>query len=278
MAAKISEVLRRSIMREKKYDPLDQTMKFVDRKNELDPMDSDEDEDSLRAEMSCGHAVSPESLAHWCRSQLDEGNYEFRCPALVEGTKQCNKVWTYQEVRRLADLSPEEMQHFEVTMARLTVQQYSENQPCPQCKTIVTRMDLSNLCVQCPICTADKGQVYLFCWQCMKPWKGRAPRSKRCNNKGCVNKDLELLRTCKLVSLPQVQGADSCPSIRACPTCGLRVEHNQEYCKNLHCPRCKISFCFICLKLKSECKGTPYKMCPDGVAPRQTAIPKWKRK
>lgn len=27
---------------------------------------------SLRAEMSCGHAVTPESLTGWCRSLLDQ--------------------------------------------------------------------------------------------------------------------------------------------------------------------------------------------------------------
>uniref|UniRef100_A0A671UYB7 Uncharacterized protein n=1 Tax=Sparus aurata TaxID=8175 RepID=A0A671UYB7_SPAAU len=112
----------------KKYDPLDTTLKFVNRKDDLDPLFSEEDDDSLRAEMSCGHAVTPDSLTQWCRSQLDEGHYKFRCPAVLEGTKLCNKLWSYQEVRRLADLSVEEMQHFEETMARLAAAEYCEFQ------------------------------------------------------------------------------------------------------------------------------------------------------
>lgn len=48
---------------------------------------------------------------------------------MVEGTKLCNKLWSYQEVRRLADLSVEEMQHFEETMARLSAAEYCEFQP-----------------------------------------------------------------------------------------------------------------------------------------------------
>lgn len=47
---------------------------------------------------------------------------------MLEGTKLCNKLWSYQEVRRLADLSVEEMQHFEETMARLAAAEYCEFQ------------------------------------------------------------------------------------------------------------------------------------------------------
>ncbi|XP_040887040.1 uncharacterized protein DDB_G0292642-like isoform X3 [Toxotes jaculatrix] len=269
---------------EKHYDPLDKTLTFVDRKDDLDPLFSEDGDGVLKAQMSCGHAVTPESLTQWCRSQLDEGNYRFRCPAVVEGTKLCNKQWPYQEVRRLADLSVEEMQHFEDTVARLAAAEYCEIQPvsgpCPQCKTNVERKDLSNLCVKCTICTADQKKTCQFCWQCHKPWKGKGPRSDRCDNDGCINRDLELLQTCKTIILPEVEGVTSCPSVRVCPTCGMKVEHSQQYCKNITCPRCQVEFCFVCLKLKRECSKTssPYKICPSGVAPRQTSIPVWNRK
>ncbi|XP_061566832.1 uncharacterized protein DDB_G0292642-like isoform X2 [Cololabis saira] len=263
---------------EKKYDPRDATLKFVNKGDDLDPVSSDFV--SLRAEMSCGHAVTPDSLTQWCRCLLDEGNYTFRCPALVEGTKQCNKVWSYQEIRRLADLTVEEMEHFEESMARLALSEYCDSQPCPQCKTQVERKDLSNLCVQCIICTDKQKASYQFCWQCHMKWKGPGPRSDRCGNDGCMNKDLLLLQTCKTISLPEVEGATGVPSVRACPVCGMKVEHNQQHCKNVICPRCKNEFCFLCLKLKLQCCQTssPYKVCPSGVAPRQTAIPVWKKK
>ncbi|KAK1890312.1 Translation termination inhibitor protein ITT1 [Dissostichus eleginoides] len=142
------------------------------------------------------------------------------------------------------------------------------------------RKDLSNLCVQCSICTADLKKTYQFCWQCMRKWKGPGPRSDRCGNDGCMNGDLQLLQTCKTLSLPAVEGVADCPSVRVCPTCGMKVEHSQQYCKNIDCPRCHVAFCFVCLKLKSECCKTssPYKICPSGVAPRQTAIPVWQKK
>uniref|UniRef100_A0A3P8T8V9 RING-type domain-containing protein n=1 Tax=Amphiprion percula TaxID=161767 RepID=A0A3P8T8V9_AMPPE len=254
----------------KGYDPLDTTLKFVTRRDDLDPI----------SEMSCSHAVTPESLTQWCRNLLDQGHYTFKCPALVEGTTRCNKAWSYQEVRRLADLSVEEMQHFEDNMARMAAARHCEFQPCPQCKTNMERKDLSNLCVICIICTADQGGTYQFCWQCQKPWKGSAPRSDRCGNDDCINRDLQLLQTCKSIDLPEVAGVTSCPSIRFCPKCGMKIEHSRQNCKNVICPRCHKEFCFVCLKLTRQCCKTssPFRICPGGVAPRQTSIPVWQRK
>ncbi|XP_026208138.1 probable E3 ubiquitin-protein ligase ARI7 isoform X2 [Anabas testudineus] len=266
---------------EKRYDPGDTTLKFVNRPDDLDPLPPDEGDQCLRAEMSCGHAVTPESLTGWCRSLLDQGQYKFKCPALKKDTLQkCEEVWSYQEVRRLAVLTAEEMQYFEESMARLAAAEYCDFKSCPGCKTFVEREDLTNLNVQCTICTADNKKPYNFCWQCMMQWKGPAPRSERCDNDSCINHDLELLKNCRDTALPQVQGVDKCPSIRACPTCGQRVEHDKTGCKNIICPRCQVEFCFVCLKLTPECLKTSsyFIPCSDGVAPRQTSIPVWHRR
>ncbi|XP_020347043.1 probable E3 ubiquitin-protein ligase RNF144A-A [Oncorhynchus kisutch] len=263
---------------EKRYDPGDSTLKFVNRQDDLDPLD--DDTETLKAEMSCGHAVTPESLTGWCRSLLDQSQFKFLCPALEDGTfVKCGAEWSYQEVRRLAVLTTEEMEHFEKTMAALAAATYCEYKSCPVCETFVEREDLTNLSVLCTVCTADKGQRYEFCWQCLKQWKGPAPRSDRCDNDGCINQDLELLKNCETTSLPQVAGVTDCPSIRACPTCGQRVEHDKTGCKNILCPRCNKEFCFVCLKLKEECLETSsyFTACSAGVAPRQTSIPTWNR-
>ncbi|KAL0970198.1 hypothetical protein UPYG_G00238630 [Umbra pygmaea] len=265
---------------EKSYDPDDRTLTFVKSPDDLDPLDDDY-HNSLRAVMSCGHAVSPESLTSWCRSLLDQGQYKFTCPALKNDSRQkCGAELSYQEVRRVAALTSEEMEHFEKTMAASAAAKYFENKSCPRCKTSVARQTLSNLNVHCTVCTADSGQRYEFCWQCLKQWKGPAPRSDHCANDGCTNLDLELLKTCKTITLPQVKGVDGCPSIRACPTCGQCVEHDKTGCKNVICPRCHREFCFVCLKLKRECLKTssPFIACSAGVALRQTSIPAWHRK
>ncbi|XP_032439414.1 probable E3 ubiquitin-protein ligase ARI7 [Xiphophorus hellerii] len=265
---------------EKRYDRRDTTLKFVNRPDALDPMPPDEGDQGLRAEMSCGHAVTPQSLTGWCRSLLDQGQYKFKCPALKDGTHhKCDALWSYQEVRRLAVLTAAEMQHFEENMARLAATEYCDFKTCPGCSSYIEREDLTNLCVQCLVCTADKNEQVQFCWQCLMPWKGPAPRSDRCDNNGCINHDLELLRTCKTTSFLEVVGVVGCPSIRACPTCGHKVEHDKTGCKNIICPRCQVEFCFVCLELTPDCLETSdyFSPCSAGVAPRQTSIPVWHR-
>ncbi|KAI9543278.1 hypothetical protein NQZ68_011927 [Dissostichus eleginoides] len=257
---------------EKRYDPTDTTLKFVNKPDVLDAYPPEE----LCAEMSCGHAVTPQSFTAWCRSLLDQGQYKFKCPDRTDGIK-CGKDWPYQEVRRLALLTAEEMAYFEENIARLAATEYCEFKRCPGCETYVEREDQSNLSVRCTICMDEKKKVYEFCWQCLNEWKGRRPRSDRCGNDGCINAVLELLKICKTTALSQVQGVTACPSIRACPTCGQKVEHDTLGCKNIICPRCQVEFCFVCLKLTPECleTSTHFKACSAGVAPRQTSIPVW---
>lgn len=261
---------------EKSFDPLDRTLTLVDAKDDLDPFSFEDG--VLKAQLSCGHVVSPESLTESCRVQLDEGNYKFKCSAMVDD-RLCNQALSYREVRRLADLTVEEMQYFEENIARLAAAAYSDIQRCPKCKTNIERRDMANLCVLCSVCSAGQEESYLFCWQCLKPWTGPAPRSDRCANPECTNYELQLLQTCTLTDLPQVRGAEAVPSIRACPTCGQRVEHDKTGCKNVICPRCQIEFCFVCLKLTPVCLQTSsyFIPCSAGVAPRQTSIPVWRR-
>ncbi|KPP67366.1 putative E3 ubiquitin-protein ligase RNF144A-A [Scleropages formosus] len=261
---------------EKRYDPGDSTLKFVTRPDDIT---LDDDPNTLRAEMSCGHAVTPQSLTAWCRSLLDQGQYKFLCPALKEGTvKKCGALWSYQEVRKLAVLTADEQKHFEEAMAALAAAEFCEYKSCPGCLSVVEREDHMNLDVRCTICSAEMGQVYEFCWQCLKQWKGPGPRSDRCENDGCTNKDLELLKKCPMITLPEVMNVQ-CPAIRACPTCGLLVEHDKTGCKNIICSRCQKEFCFVCLKLTPNCLKTSsyFELCSDGVAPRQTSIPCWNR-
>ncbi|XP_072232514.1 uncharacterized protein [Leuresthes tenuis] len=258
-----------STKREKCYDPRDPTLTFVDAEDDLDFLC--EGFASLRAQMSCGHAVTPTSLTKWCLKQLEDGESRFVC-----GQFGCGAEWSYAEVCKMALLTPEEKKHFERTMALNA----TDSRSCPGCKSSVARQILFNLSVRCKVCTAKRGRAYDFCWQCMREWKGPQPRSDRCENDGCSDLSLQTLRTCPDIVFQSVTDVTGCPSMRACPTCGSLLEHSSIECKNVVCPRCKVQFCFVCLKTTRKClkTSTEFEPCSRGVAPRQTFIPVWQKK
>ncbi|KAG7330261.1 hypothetical protein KOW79_006483 [Hemibagrus wyckioides] len=209
---------------EKRHDPNDTTLRFVDRPDDIL---LDDDPNTQRIEMPCGHAVTPQSLTAYCRSLLDQGQYKFLCPALKNGTNnKCGAEWKYVEVRRIALLTEEEQNHFEKTMAELAAAMYCEYNSCPGCSSYIERQKLTNLCVRCTICTAESGKCYEFCWQCLKTWKGPAPRSDKCENDSCVNLKLEKLLKCKDTILPEL----SITTVRALQCLGEDIAR-PKYCK-----------------------------------------------
>ncbi|XP_071315077.1 potential E3 ubiquitin-protein ligase ariadne-2-like [Trachinotus anak] len=258
---------------EKCYDPGDPTLRFVDTEDELDFLC--EGFTSRRALMSCGHAVTPTSLTNWCRRLLDQGKSRFTC-----GQSGCTVEWPYTEVRKMALLTPGEREYFEKTLASNARKFILDTKFCPGCRSSLQRKKASNLRVRCSVCTATNGRSYEFCWQCLREWKGPYPRADRCENDGCCNESLKTLKNCPDIVFETVMGVTGCPSIRACPTCGSLVEHSRRKCKSIVCPRCRIKFCFVCLKLTKKCLETSdyFIHCSSGVAPRQTSIPVWGRK
>ncbi|GCB61250.1 uncharacterized protein [Scyliorhinus torazame] len=259
------------------FDPTTTPLVFVNRRDEIT---GDDDPTVLRVEMSCGHAVDPKSLTAWCRSLMDQNHFTFHCPAAKENnTQMCNKIWSYLEVRRHALLDDEEQQYFEERVSTLAAAKYCEYKWCPGCGSCVERKNLTSLHVRCTICQAEKGKNYEFCWQCMKQWKGKAQRSDRCDNEGCTNIQLETLRNCdaKVITYGNC-GIQDCPKIRACPTCGMLIEH-KDMCKYVICTKCRVEFCFACLETKKNCSRSSGSSaaCAKPVAPKQTAIPVWNR-
>ncbi|KAM9663899.1 E3 ubiquitin-protein ligase ARIH2-like [Trichechus inunguis] len=250
-------------------------LKFVEGKDEIT---GDEYDGLQRVEMSCGHAVDQGSLTAWCRSLMDQGYFKLCCPADVNGEK-CGAQWSYPEVRRCAVLSNEEQHQFEQKLALLAARLYCDFKECPRCKSLVERKELSTVRVLCTICTSTLGAGYEFCWQCLQSWKGTGTPPDHCANVGCQDPNLEVLASCATKDLP---GSEilACPSIRACPTCGLLIEH-KEKCKYVMCSRCHVEFCFACLELAQACQATRagawFKCCAKPLAPRQTHIPVWSR-
>ncbi|XP_026208889.1 potential E3 ubiquitin-protein ligase ariadne-1-like isoform X2 [Anabas testudineus] len=249
---------------EKCYDPQDSTLTFVDREDDLDFLY--EEFSSRRALMSCGHAVTPTSLTKWCLRLLEGGESRFVC-----GQSGCNVEWSYEEVCKMALLTPVEKKLFEKAMASNAARGNDNNKSCPGCTSPVARTNQSDLRVRCTVCSANKRLSYDFCWQCLREWKGPAPRSDHCDNDGCTNESLKTLTTCPEITFKSRAKVTGCPSIRACPTCGILLQHDNIMCEKVQCPRCKNKFCFVCLK------PTCFSWC-SRVAPRQTSIPVWQKK
>lgn len=216
--------------------------------------------------MSCGHTVTPTTLTQWCQRQLDEDKTRLVCGC-------CNAVWSFGEVCKMALLTQEQKKTFENKLFRNVVFKEEKAKLCPGCSSYVMREDSQNLRVQCPQCSYDKGVDYEFCWQCMREWKGQGIRTVHCDNSGCINEPLKTLKTCPEIKFEKVKGVSNCPSVRACPTCGKLLEHNGAGCKNITCPDCEVEFCFVCLKITTECLRTSNYFIPCVLAPRQTTIP-----
>ncbi|XP_077087025.1 E3 ubiquitin-protein ligase RNF19A-like [Siphateles boraxobius] len=229
---------------------------YVHRPNDIDK--SDNDPSISRAKLSCGHVTSAKTLVESCTVQLKNGQVELKCPI-------CMKVWPYGEVRTL--LTHKEQLYFKDTLRENAAKKKIDIKGCPECGSFVERKHSSNLCVQCVFCTVKTGKTHEFCWQCGRNWKGPRPRTDKCDNLGCSDSDLNMLRDCKMITLTFCEDKPvQCPSIRACPDCGMLIEHTGVGCKSMACCNCTRSFCFVCLKSPNGC-------CTAGAAPRQTSIP-----
>uniref|UniRef100_A0A3Q2PQP2 RING-type domain-containing protein n=1 Tax=Fundulus heteroclitus TaxID=8078 RepID=A0A3Q2PQP2_FUNHE len=228
--------LNKSTPQRKCYDPKDPSLKFVDREDDLDFLC--EDFASPRAEMSCGHAVTPTSLTNWCLKLLEDGKNSFVC-----GASGCNAVWPYEEVCKMALLTTEEMK---VCFIK-----------CPGCKSPVARQNEFNLCVSCKTCTEKGGRLYEFCWQCQREWKGPKPRLDRCENDGITG--CPSIRACPTCGSLLEHKRNHCKHL-TCPQCKIKF-----------CFVCLKTFA-ECSKTSGI--SAP---CSSGVAPRQTFIPVWSK-
>ena len=261
--------------RYKVHDKSDVTLKFTDKPDAI--LGTSDPDDPKRVEMSCGHAVDPNSLTAWCRSLLDKHEYEFHCPAITgnDKLKQCKKVWEYAEVRRMALLNDEERKYFESKMSEYAASQYCDMKECPKCRSFIERIDLENLRVTCSVCKEKNKSCPDFCWNCLENWSGEMKSAFQCGNPKCEHPKLPSVRDCDMFTLNGKQ----VPTRRACPTCGTVVEHDQTGCKFIICPRCNKEFCFMCLEFQEECLKTApsswYKDCKKPVAAKQTSIPVW---
>ena len=223
--------------------------------------------DGENVKMPCGHTISPEGLIDYSWNEICVNRKsEVRCCL-------CNKVWDVDKIVRYGGATPEEMAKMQECISSNICQSDPKISECPRCHNFCERLNESDRCVVCRICTKIKGKAYNFCWDCKREWIG-SPYSNKCGSDQCNAQEiLEKLKTCPEVGMGYLKGV-KVPSIRACPTCGSLIEHGGQ-CKHMKCTACSKQFCFVCLRIRvgeSWPCGRYNTAC--SVAHRQTTVPR----
>ncbi|RUS24295.1 hypothetical protein BC938DRAFT_473814 [Jimgerdemannia flammicorona] len=228
-------------------------------------------------------------------------NSSVRTLVVTAITDRCKMEWHYCDIRKLGLLSDEEERYFETKISQNFLLLAEGVQQCPKCQSYCERRDKDRRATICVICTRRDQKEYMFCWFCLHPMVSYS----QCTNAECLGIEPRLailrnaplkvgwkvlygrsarlpsmFRNSKMVlsllqphRIPQRIGeVPNVPSRRACPKCGLLVEHDRA-CKHMKC-RCDHEFCFICLKPRLaglwQC-GAFNTACQ--IAPVQTTIP-----
>lgn len=205
---------------------------------EPDMLTLDDSEDEPRLKMSCGHALSADSLFGFMKLELMTKTVDaIRCPA--EG---CGSEWRMQEIIRKADMTEDEQIFFEYRISLNAIN--NEDTPtssCPSCGSFCQRQAEGNAQVNCVFCSKSEGKEFNFCWDCKSLWYP---------NHRCSNAEIEAFQRIlneaplKKLDYSHIEGV---PSKRMCPNCRSLIEHD-SMCKEMTCIKCKFKFCFSCLK------------------------------
>eukprot|EP01084_Bolivina_argentea_P023961 44746_1 len=221
--------------------------------------------------MPCGHGMPCDTLYGYAQSQLHSKKEFVKCPHVnPTDDSTCNKVWYHPVIRYILTQSnrfkAEQIKELEVLSSWNTFKTHYMIAKCPDCECNIFRHcldDKDRAKAHCPLC------VNTFCWKCHGSWMNKAS-DRDCGNVECTAFEAEYMQILENCALKKVGGVLHVPSIRACPSCSQLITHT-EACKHMACPRCKTSFCFVCLKQmvagKWQC-GSSGSRCP--IAPNQS--------
>ena len=217
--------------------------------------------------MPCGHFYCPDCVVRHSQNEVNnEAKTEIRC-----SVDTCKMEWKLSTIKRYGSMSNDEIDKLRNKLSENFMDRDPEIRDCPGCGCFCERIDYKKSKVYCQKC-ARENRTAEYCFHCSRPWKN--PKSTiNCGNSNCETGSeftLNLVRTAPYKDVVGVR----CPSIRLCPKCGCKIEH-EELCKHMECPNCMIEFCFICLRTKrcGEWQCGEFDD-PCDVAPIQTVIPK----
>ena len=230
----------------------------------------------FRALMSCGHSADPNSLTEWMIKLLNDGEENIYCPALIlSSNKMCKRIWDNDEISSCALLTLDEKDYFETKLNENSIKRNPLIKQCPNCDNYIERdPSIIGLKTKCVLCFKICSQDFSFCWKCGNKWESSRNSNVSCGRGDCKSMNLKILENCKFIKLSACPKLDEIPSIRACPSCGILVEHSGLNCKNIACQRCNISFCFACLEKTEVCSkfSGHYGKCSKPIEPIQRSI------
>ena len=198
------------------------------------------DDSGLR--MACSHFICPDDILNWAWQQLSNMKHEISCA-------ECPEIISQDDIIRFGLPTLEEKQ-FLLTAFSTNLCESQDIQECPQCRTLCQRTRTDNPQVHCTVCPKKPGNLFMFCWYCMREWNNPS-NYQICGNVGCKSEIIEKLVNSPFKDIGDLHGKRvRIPSIRACPKCHTLLEH-KELCNQFTCSFCKLLFCFICLTCAS---------------------------
>lgn len=217
-----------------------------------------EDVSEPRLKMSCGHAITPDSLfGHMKKTLMSQDKQGVRC-------KNCRAEWSMQEIIKKADMTKDERIFFEYKVSlNMINQEDADSSECPFCGTYCQRQNQNELHIRCTTCTRRTKKVVEFCWNCKRSWTT--------NHKCKLNTKHELEQIQRFLNeaplkVMEYSNNRNVPSTRLCPGCGYLIVHEED-CQEMECKKCNLVFCFSCLKVGvknhsgENCVVAPVQIC-----------------
>ena len=194
------------------------------------------DESGLK--MGCGHYVCPDDILDWAWEQLRTMKHEIRCP-------ECEYILKQDDIIKFG-LPKTEEKLFLLTAITTNFCESQDIQECPKCQTLCQRTRTDNPQVHCTVCAKKRGNLFMFCWYCMREWNNTS-NDYVCGNAKCKREIIEKLMNSPKMVISDIKGNKlTIPKMRACPKCHTLLEHSHG-CNMFTCGHCGLEFCFICL-------------------------------
>ena len=201
--------------------------------------------DEVISTTECEHKFCYHCFYKYLSGKIEEREPKFFCP--IDG---CNNIISAENIRATLEnyCDQENLKLFE-ELNSIYGSSKSNFSMCNNCDYVNEFEKDSTLCVECYNCSD------CYCRTC-----GECLNSETCSNdqhmdmynnsylRVCPNKDKV---ESEFLEIKEAIEEDIYSSVKACPVCRIIIEKDYG-CSAMKCQKCKIKFCWDCLKINSE--------------------------